>query len=271
MNRSLGVLTILLLLPLLAPQAAARSLIPLDVFDHEYSAWDQVLRRHVDTAGRVDYAGAEKDSALGVFLDAVARVSPDEVAAFTRDQKVAFYINAYNALTFRTIVDAMPIDSIRDIKPDPWEAARWTVGGRRMSLNEIEHKKLRRELDEPRVHFVLVCAAVSCPVLPSRAIVPEELDGQLDKAARAFFVDPARNRVDRGSGKVYLSRIMDWYGGDFVGAEVPELGELKRLDRKEAAVIRYLATWVSEADRAFLAAGDFTIVLNEYDWSLNRQ
>ena len=69
MNRSLGVLTILLLLPLLAPQAAARSLIPLDVFDHEYSAWDQVLRRHVDTAGRVDYAGAEKDSALGVFLE----------------------------------------------------------------------------------------------------------------------------------------------------------------------------------------------------------
>jgi hypothetical protein len=259
----------MLLTLVVASTAQARSLDPAAVFDHDYGAWNQVLRRHVDGSGRVDYDAVAGDPNLGVFLDAVSAVSPEHVAAFSRDQKVAFYINAYNALTLRTIVDAMPVTSIRDIRPDPWEASKWTVGGRRMSLNEIEHKKLRKDLDEPRVHFVLVCAAVSCPILPARAILPGDLDEQLERAARAFFTDPARNRVDRASGKVYLSRIMDWYGGDFVGAEAPELEGLDGLDRKDAAVIRYMAKYLGDEDRRFLAAGGFSVVHNDYDWGLN--
>lgn len=269
MSRSLWTLLILLTL-LAATGATARSQDPPDLFDHDYGAWNGVLRRHVDADGRVDYAGVAADQDLATFLDAVASVPPEEVSAFSRPQKVAFYVNAYNALTFRTIVDAMPVASIRDVRPDPWEASRWTVGGRRMSLNEIKHKKLRKDLDEPRVHFVLVCAAVSCPVLPARAILPTDLDGQLERAARGFFTDPARNRVDRASGKVYLSRIMDWYGGDFVGADVPELAGLDRLDRKEAAVLRYMARYLEDEDRRALGAG-ISVVYNEYDWGLNAQ
>ena len=270
MTRALALVSTLLAL-LVASGAQARSQVPPEVFDHQYGAWDQVLRRHVDDAGRVAYASVATDPDLTTFLDSVAAVPPDRVAAFSRAQKVAFYVNVYNALTLRTIVDSLPTASIRDIRPDPWESSRWTVGGRRMSLNEIEHKKLRKDLDEPRVHFVLVCAAISCPVLRDRALLPTDLDEQLDRAAREFFTDPARNRVDRASGKVYLSRILDWYGDDFVGAEVPELPGLTSLDRKEAAVIRYMAAHLPEEDRSFLAAGSFTIVLNEYDWSLNTQ
>ncbi len=262
MTRALAILVTVATLLLAPPPASAEG------FDHAYTTWDKVLRRHVDDRGRVDYAAVAEDPGLDAFLAELAAVPPDRVAAFSDEQKVAFYVNAYNAITFATIVAAMPTDSIRDIRPDPWEATRWTVGGRRMSLNEIEHKKLRRDLSEPRVHFVLVCAAVSCPVLPDRAVLPEGLDEQLERAARAFFTDPARNRVDRSSRKVYLSRILDWYGDDFIGAEAPEL-KLDRLDAKEAAVVRTMAKYLGEADRAFLAEGDFTIVLSEYDWSLN--
>jgi hypothetical protein len=256
----------LLVLALVGPARAA------DDFDHGYATWDQVLRRHVSSTGLVDYEGLASDAALDRFLDAIAAVPPEAVARWSRDQKVAFYINAYNALTFRTVLDARPIGSIRAIEPDPWEASKWTVGGRKMSLNEIEHKKLRRDLDEPRVHFVLVCAAISCPVLPDRAIVAEGLSGQLERATRSFFVDPSRNRVDRTAGKVYLSRILEWYGNDFVGApDTPELADAAGLSPVEVAVVRYMAKYLDEDDRRFVQEQRFGVVYNEYDWSLNAQ
>ncbi len=253
-------------------QAPSPDLVAAASFDHTYAAWDGVLRRHVSRAGLVDYPAVKEDPAFGEFLDAISGVTAETVSGWSHDAKVAFYSNAYNALTFQTILDVLPVASIRDIQPDPWENSRWTVAGRTMSLNEIEHKKLRGDLKEPRVHFILVCAAKSCPVLPSRAILPEGLDGQLDRAARAFFVDTTRNRVDATSKKVYLSRIMEWYGGDFVGiAGARPLDGLDSLSENEAAVLRYMARFVTDADRAVLGGGGLTVVYNEYDWALNSQ
>jgi len=223
-------------------------------FDHGYAVWDAVLRKHVRRDGMVDYAGLKSSAELASFLAAVAAVPAEEVADWTRAQKIAFYGNAYNAYTFQTILDAAPVESIRDIKPDAWEASRWTVAGRTMSLNEMEHKKLRGDLKEIRVHFVLVCAARSCPKLPNKALVPEGLDGQLDRYAKAFFTDTTRNRVDVAGGKVYLSKLLDWYRGDF--------------NDDPAA---YMAKFVDADARAFLEAGEFAVVFNDYDWRLNQQ
>ncbi len=223
-------------------------------FDHSYATWNGVLAEHVRSDGMVDYEGLRSNGDLGKFLEAVAAVPPEEVAGWSRAQKVAFYSNAYNALTFQTILDAYPVKSIRDIKPDPWEDSRWTVAGRTMSLNEIEHKKLRGDLEEYRVHFILVCAAVSCPVLPNRAITPDGLEAQLEKYTRAFFNDRSRNRVDVAGGKVYLSKLLDWYGGDF--------------DGKPAA---YMAKYVDGEAKAALEGGSLSVVFNDYDWSLNSQ
>ncbi len=223
-------------------------------FDHSYTAWDGILRAHVRRDGMVDYKGLRSNAAVKTFLDSVAGVSSEEVASWSRAQKLAFYCNAYNAYTFQTILDAWPVNSIRDIKPDAWDNARWKVAGQSMSLNDIEHKQLRGKMKEYRVHFVLVCAARSCPVLPDKAIVPEGVDSQLERYAQAFFTDTSRNRVDQAAGKVYLSKLMDWYGGDFNGAPAT-----------------YMAKYVDEASRAFLEAGQFTVEFNEYDWSLNKQ
>ncbi len=225
-----------------------------DNFDHSYTAWEGILREHVRRNGLVDYRGLQSNAALKGFLDSVANVSSEQLASWSRSQKIAFYCNAYNAYTFQTILDAWPVNSIRDIKPDAWDNARWKVAGRSMSLNDIEHKKLRGKMKEYRVHFVLVCAAKSCPVLPNKAIVPEGVNRQLERYARAFFTDTSRNRVDQSAGKVYLSKLMDWYRGDF--------------DNAPAA---YMARYVDEQTRIFLEAGKFSVEFNQYDWSLNKQ
>ena len=247
-------------------------------FDHSYATWDAVLRKHVDARGMVDYQAVGSDEGLARFVADIGAVAPEEVGSWSRDQQVAFYINAYNALTFQTIVNALPIKSIMDIKTrktdphDPWEEAKWRVAGRDVSLNWVEHTKLRANLNEPRVHFVLVCAAKGCPTLPNKAITPDGLDAQLEAYTRAFFVDASKNRVDASGGKVYLSRILEWYGDDFVGwAGTPPTPTLDGRAAKEASSVRLLAKYLSPADREFLARNGFTVVFNEYDWALNRQ
>lgn len=244
-----------------------------DGFDHSYTLWDGVLRKHVTSKGMVDYKGLSAEAGdLNAFMAEVAGVSAEEVGGWSRDRQVAFYINAYNALTFKTIIEAFPVGSIRDIKPDPWENSRWTVAGRTVSLNWVEHSKLRGHFGEARVHFVLVCAAIGCPRLPNRAILPTGLDAQLNAATKTFFVDPGKNRVDAGGGKVYLSRIMEWYGDDFIDWKGTPVGPtLEGRTPKEAAAVRLLGKFVSVADQEFLAKNGFAIVFNDYDWSLNSQ
>jgi len=242
-----------------------------DRFDHSYRHWNAVLRGSVSD-GLVDYKKASADKRLAAFLKELADVPPEAVVRWSREQQVAFYINAYNALTFQTIIDALPVASIRDIKPNPWDASRWTVGGRTLSLDTIEHQKLRKALREPRVHFVLVCAARSCPGLPARAIVPERLEKQLDAAARSFFADKRKNRINRVDKRLELSPIMHWFGKDFVGwkgaASIEVEAEISDVER---AVVQLIAAYSESADREFLASESFTIVYNEYDWSLNSQ
>ena len=247
-------------------------------FDHGYATWDAVLRKHVDGRGMVDYQGLAKDAWLARFVADLGAVPPEEVGGWSRDRQVAFYINAYNALTVQTIVDALPIGSIMDIKSrkqdphDPWEVAKWRLAGRDVSLNWIEHTKLRANLNEPRVHFVLVCAAKGCPTLPAKAVVPAGLDAQLEGFTRAFFTDTTKNRVDVAGGKVHLSRILEWYGDDFVGwAGTPAAPALEGRPAKEASSVRLLAKYLPEDVRGFLAAGKFTVAFNDYDWALNKQ
>jgi hypothetical protein len=260
---------VLVALALSSPGAALAGKVAASDFDHSYEGWDGLLRSVV-SGGLVDYAAVARDARLERFISRLAAVDPEAVVAWSRPQQVAFYINAYNALTLQTIVDAMPLKSIRDIKPNAWDNARWTVAGRTISLDTIEHKRLRKDLKEPRVHFVLVCAARSCPELPARAILPAKLDEQLDGAARTFFGDPTKNRINQAGARLELSPILHWFGKDFVDwgaqAKLPVAGERSVA---ELAAIRTLAAYVSAKDREFLASGSFEVVYNEYDWGLN--
>ncbi|MDP1579714.1 MAG: DUF547 domain-containing protein [Candidatus Didemnitutus sp.] len=224
----------------------------------EHATLDALLKERVSN-GRVDYAALKTDARLGSYLDALA--AADVAALGARDARLAFWINAYNAYTLKLVADHHPVKSIRDIPhpgvDSPWDLPVARVGGCDLSLNHIEHQVLRAELKEPRIHYAVVCAAVSCPPLRAEAFVAERIDEQFADQARVFL--GTLNRFDAKARRAELSQIFNWFAADFGG--------------EPAAVLRALAPYAPAAVRASLAAdsGKWTVTYLDYDWSLNER
>ena len=238
----------------------------------------KVLER-VDGDGLVDYAGLKAASGdLDAYATAVAGLDPQTYETWSEERQIAFWSNAYNGLTLRAIVEHFPLESpaspeasehprgIRWI-PGVWDRP-FTVMGRELSLNDIEHQILRVEFDEPRIHAALVCAAISCPPLRAEPFVEDRLDEQLDDQTRRFLEQSLR--IDREAGKVYLSKILEWYGADFEWSFEPEAGFEGHGDA-ERAVLNFISGYLDETDAKYLRGGDYEVVYSSYDWSLNEQ
>lgn len=191
-------------------------------FDHSHVLWTSVLSRYVKD-GFVDYAGLKKagEADLRSDLDALESVCRDHYQAWSREQQLAYWINAYNAYTVWLILDHYPLPSIRKIGLIPRAAFRQhfirleRLRGRALSLNDIEHEILRKEFAEPRIHFAIVCASKGCPVLRSEASPAADLEGQLEEAARNFVRDTAKNRFESSTRTLHLSPIFQWFRADF--------------------------------------------------------
>lgn len=262
-----------------------------------YESYAAVLDKHVDGAGLVDYAALKKQpEALHKFVRAMAAVDHETYRAWPQDAKSAFWINAYNALTLKVVIDNYGLDERRvetGLIPNPgyprnsirqisgvWDKIQFLVMGRKLTLNQVEHGILRGqndelverygEFDEPRIHVVLVCAAMGCPELRGEPYVGEALDEQLDDEARQFLTNPAKFRIDRDAGTVYLSSIFEWFGEDFVSRHLPEAGFGDR-SGAERAVLNFAAGYLADDDAAYLTSGDYTLEYLDYDWSLNQQ
>jgi hypothetical protein len=187
----------------------------------DHSAWDKLLKKHVNDKGFVNYTAFKKDyDELKKYLDMLSVSAPN--GKWSKEEQLAYWINAYNAFTVQLILDHYPgISTIKDIGSkikipfvsDAWTVKFITIGGKKMDLNNIEHGIIRKKFDEPRIHFALVCAAKSCPPLRNEAFVAERLDKQLDEQGRDFMNDKGKNNVTKD--KAEISKIMDWYGGDF--------------------------------------------------------
>lgn len=234
----------------------------MDQIDH--STWDELLSRYVDELGRVDYADWKANSndvaRLDQYLAILSSADPDRPA--DRKSKLAFWINAYNAVTIRGILREYPTSSIRNhtaklVGYNIWDDLLLLVGDYKVSLNQMEHEILRK-MGDPRIHFAIVCASHSCPRLLNRAYVPDRVDEQLTENARVFFANPENFRYDESSGTFYLSSILKWFAEDF-GANKAE--QLK-------TITQWLPT--ESAQRAALA-GNVKIRYLDYDWSLNEQ
>jgi hypothetical protein len=220
-------------------------------FDH--SRYDAVLKAHVKN-GRVDYKAISNSENFKTYLDAIQGANPNALS--TREEKLAFWINAYNAMTISFINRNPDVKSIRDIKPNVWKEQKFFIGGKSYTLDEIEHKIIIGELKEIRAHFVLVCAAKSCPILRSEAYTPSKISKQIDEQAKAFLNNPQRNRFDAETKTLYLSKIFEWYKDDFAKAG----GSVQKF------IEPYLA---KERDKALLMQSDVRIEYLDYDWSLN--
>lgn len=184
-----------------------------------HSIWDSLLRKHVDNLGLVDYTGMAADSnLLRDYLDLVEQNAPNK-KNWTEAEQMVYWINAYNAFTVKLIIDNYPVASIKDIKNGipfvntVWDIKFITIGGKEFDLNNIEHGILRKDFNDPRIHFALVCASLSCPKLQRFAYTAEKLDDQLEQAARAFINEPFRNDVHQNP--IQLSKLLDWYWTDF--------------------------------------------------------
>ena len=227
-----------------------------DELSHEL--FDQVLQKYVDSQGRVNYAGLKNDpGTLESYLDLLAVGAPSDKATFQTG--LAFWINAYNALTIKGVLDHYPTTSVRKIKlfGGFFSRIKFQVGGRSYTLDNIEHDIIRSEFGDPRIHFALICASLGCPILENRAFVPETLEKRLDNATANFINNPEKVRLDRENGVLHLSQIFEWYAEDFGDTH--------------DSVINFISKYLPEADAAFLARAEMQIQYLQYDWRLNAQ
>ncbi|MBN3583660.1 DUF547 domain-containing protein [Algoriphagus aestuarii] len=223
----------------------------------DHTAWNELLKKHVDASGMVDYEGFVKDKGkLEAYLKILSSKRPDK-KSWSREERLAYWINAYNAFTVKLIVDNYPTKSIKDLGPalkiplvsDVWHYKFFKIEGEDFNLDEIEHGILRKEFDEPRIHFAVNCASISCPPLLNEAFVPAKLDSQLDAQAKAFINGDTRNKITKSA--VQLSSIFSWFKGDFTdnGSLIDFLNQYSNVKIDKNAKISYL----------------------DYDWNLNKQ
>ncbi len=245
------------------PEAvSAERLVPLDQIDH--GPWGRLLKKYVDAQGMVDYTAWKRSSddraALDRYLAELGRGDPG--VKTPKAAVLAFWINAYNALTIQGILQHYPTSSIRNHTArvfgyNIWDDLLLPVGTAKYSLNDIEHKILRKQ-GEPRMHFTIVCASIGCPPLSNEAYLPETLEAQLSENTRVFFSRSKHFQADHASRTVRVSPILKWFSEDF--GPTAQQGLIGLVD--------YLP---GEATRRMITDGKFKVRYLDYDWGLNDQ
>ncbi len=222
-----------------------------------HAIFDSLLRNHVNNEGYVNYKGFIKDSAqFKSYLDLLSQNHPND-KNWSREERLAYWLNAYNAFTIKLICDHYPLKSIKDVKKGiPLVSDTWTIDfikieSQTYNLNNIEHGIVRPKFGDPRVHFALNCASRGCPPLLNEAFVADKLNNQLDAQAKAFINDGVRNKITL-TDKAEVSKIFSWFAGDFKKTDPSVIAFLNRFSKvklKENANLNY----------------------SDYDWNLNEQ
>jgi len=219
-----------------------------------HQQWDKLVKKHVNTAGWVNYKGFKGEKAeLDAYLKILTNNPPQK--SWSDNEQKAYWINAYNAFTVSLIVQHYPVKSIKDIGGKiykintPWDIKFINIGGKKYDLNNIEHGILRKKWSDPRIHFAVNCASISCPALRSEAFAAARLDEQLDDAGKVFLRDKSKNKVN--PDKAQVSKIFSWFKGDFT---------------KKTSLVEFVNKY---SDVKLTANADIDFL--DYDWKLNDQ
>lgn len=232
-------------------------------FDHEHKAFGLVLSKHVTRVGNqtlADYRSLKIDlSELKAYLKGLSDLPKSEFDSLTKEAQLATLINAYNGQTLYLVAQNYPVKSIRDIGPfysTPWKKDFISWQGKEVSLDHLEHELIRKKFQEPRIHFALVCAAMSCPNLRTSAYTTQGLEKELALAAKEFLNDPKKNwaELKTDSAILHLSSIFKWYGSDFGSPEKLQGFLVENMGLKER-----------------LGGKKVTLDYLDYDWSLNEK
>lgn len=232
-------------------------------FDHNHTKFNEVLQKYTK-AGSIstlfDYKNLSNDKQKFIsYLNDLENLSKSEFDKFTNDQKLAFWINAYNAYTIQLIIKNYPVDSIKDIKAggllsafsSPWKIKFIKLLGKELTLDNIEHDIIRKNFSEPRIHFAVNCASMGCPSLRNEAFVASKLEEQLQDSSLKFLTNEKKNRIDPKKKKVYLSKIFKWYGSDF--------------DKKYGSYLNF----ISKNHPSKTNIEKFGVSWTDYGWDLN--
>jgi Protein of unknown function, DUF547 len=243
--------------------------------DNTTAAWDKMLKKHVSwnsagVASSVAYKGFQADRAeLKKVLDGFSALTKADYDKLKKEDKLAFLINAYNAYTVEIILTKYPdLKSIRDIgnfAKKTWSIKFFNLLGEERNLDNVEHDMIRAPgaFDDPRIHMAVVCASIGCPALRPEAFVGTTLDATLEDSVKRFLKDKTRNRFNATSGKLEVSKIFDWYKGDF------DKG-LKGITSREQFFGKYADLLATDAaGQQILKEGKASISFLDYDWSLN--
>ncbi|WP_108803699.1 DUF547 domain-containing protein [Aquimarina sp. Aq107] len=211
----------------------------------DHMVWDQLLLLNVSNDGKVDYKGFIRDKFLfDKYFTSLSTNYPSENSE--NNEKLAYWVNLYNAIVMKMIIDHYPIKSINDLK-NPWKKKSITINNVQYSLDDIEHTILRK-MNEPRIHFLLNCAATSSPKLWNRAYTNRNITQALEESTSNYINDPTKNLITKD--KVMISKVFEWYAKDF------DNGDIK------SYINRYAKEKITNAS---------TIKYLEYDWSLNEK
>lgn len=181
--------------------------------NEKHQIWDALLQKYVSESGIVNYKGFIKEQAkFESYLQELAKETPNE--SWSRNEQMAYWINAYNAFTVKLIIDNYPLKSILDLKGGkPWDDPFFELNGQAFTLNKIEHEILRPTFKDARIHFAVNCASFSCPKLHNRAYTADNLEDLLNSMAKNFINNPAKNNIAEKNAEI--SKIFEWYADDF--------------------------------------------------------
>lgn len=224
-------------------------------FDHTHARYGDVLKKFV-SAGRVNYSALKADrQTLDLYLNELSAVSEAEFNVWPQAQRLSFLINLYNAQTLALIIDHYSVKSIKDIGSifkGPWDQPVVHLWGKTMTLNTLEHEILRKQYQEPRIHFALVCAALGCPSLREEPYQALQLERQLEDQTRKFLADQNKNKIDNDGKIIHLSPIFKWFEEDF--------------SKKSGSVLSFVQPYLPEVSSDL---SQYLIQYTDYDWSLN--
>jgi len=246
-------------------------------FDLNFKDTDHLLKSHVQIlkpgVTRFNYSAVKNSKSLSDLVASFSSVDEKEFSSWSKNDQLAFLINAYNVFTIKLIIDHYPIITIKDapsgggvfgIGGSPWKREFFELLGESRSLDWIEHDMIRKRFSEPRIHFAVNCASIGCPALAPEAYVGSKLEKQLSAAEAGFLSDSERNRYDAKSATARVSKIFDWYRGDF--------------EKKSGSLEAYLRGRISglgESSNSGTDSGaggdELNIDFLDYNWSLNDQ
>jgi hypothetical protein len=234
----------------LAPEGLAES------FDH--SKFDWVLKRYVDDKGLVDYNSIARDQQFSEYMQSLESA---KVENLSYDGQLAFWLNAYNAVTVDKVIKKKPKKSVREtLVPGLWTSTKFfttrehNVANRLLSPDDIEHEIIRKEFKDPRIHFAIICASSGCPPMPRIAYTEENVQTRLEEETRKYLNSPRGTRIDQAENTLYVSKIFTWFGDDFV--------------QKSGSFLAFMRPYLNEETLSFIERKPMISYL-EYNWALN--